>query len=289
MKKNLNESDDEGANELTPIQTLTEGQAPEFRLATVQTMVAAIEDCIDAAGLAEALSVVLRLLVCNFGSQTFPDTRLNKAFVRMVATAVRARVEGLADALKAGAAEPGEDQPARVHQAVVLRTVLDLVFDALYDDITGREASVSQDAARIALRLLNAVVRPFASVIKAADLRLTSRTELAALSLLHALLASGELQLERVTRECQDLVFSLLYGALNIQQPNYKAFVRADLPAGRLALLGYCLGRGHGEPKQLAEELLGELERTVLNDKQLPAVAARQVAFLYPFLAAASK
>jgi len=169
-----------------------------------------------------------------------------------------------------------------------LKQSIDEVFDALHSDLSDFSSyNMTYDAAKLTLRLLNAMFNPFRNEIK--GLNLTQNVELAAVILAHFMLASGPLRCERVNRECQDLVFHLVYGTLGIDSPNFKAFMRADLAPGRFAFLGFCLKRGVGEAASISDHLCGLLEDLVLNDKQPRARAERQAAFFMPFLATAGK
>jgi len=58
---------------------------------------------------------------------------------------------------------------------------------------------------------------------------------------------------------------------------------------GRLTFLGYCLTKGHGDSALITDEVMTQLETNVLNDKTKSAVAERNLAFYYPFLAAIGK
>jgi len=60
-------------------------------------MAEAIQESAGCEELAQAMSVVLRQLLCTFGCHTFPDSQLNKAFLRIVAGAFRDKVEDLAE------------------------------------------------------------------------------------------------------------------------------------------------------------------------------------------------
>lgn len=61
----------------------------------------------------------------------------------------------------------------------------------------------------------------------------------------------------------------MLYTTLNIKQPNYKAFMRSDLAAGRFMLLGRCLESCEPAVKaEIKTELLDQLEAIVLNDRK---------------------
>ena len=286
MKPNFDESDEDAAKrDLSPLERLTQQQAPYFNLAIIETMAEAVSEGEDAASLAKSLSAVMHITLCTFGSLTHPDKHLNKTFVKTVSTAVRDKVEDLAESLGRDQAELKKEQK-QAYLAEVLKQVLDHVFDELNEDIQDKSGSITPAAARMALEVLNSSFRPYASVIKAADLSLTARTELAAVVLAHALLAEADSR--TAAKDCDELVFGLLYRTLNIQTPNYKAFLRSDLPPGRLALLGYCLAHNHGDPKVVADDLLDQLETMVLNDKRPSCVAESQVALFYPFLAAAT-
>jgi hypothetical protein len=298
MKANLNSNislKEQNTTDLSPLEILTQEQAPVFSGAAIETMAEAIQECEDASSLASALGVVLSLMLCTFGSHSLPDNQLNKDFVRVVGSSVRDKLGELAGApgretaqeqegLASTSASPNQTKESQAKRGEVLKEVLDNVFDELHEDISDKCGSISPAAARNALGLLSAVFRPYATAIKTADFSVTSRAELVGVVLVHAILAQSDIRYESITRECHELVFSLLYGTLNIQEPNYKAFLRADLPDGRLALLGYCLGKGHGDSKLVADELLNQLESKVLNDKQPSGVSERQVAFFYPFL-----
>jgi len=191
-------------------------------------MAEAIQDCSDAEQLATASSVAVCHLVTTLGARPFSDARLNKSFMKTVAGAFRDRVETIT---QGGSAK-----------AELLKLVIDSVFDALHEALRDYEKLyVSPNAARFTFQLLNAMFGPYAALVKQADIRVTQNAELATTILVHFLLTDGQLRLEHVNQECQELVFGLLYHNLNISQPNYKAFLRPDLAPGRLVLLGYCL------------------------------------------------
>ena len=261
------------AQDLTSIEILTTGLALEWNQSTINCMADAIQDAADGEQLARASSVVLGHLVSTFGGRAFPDTRLNKTFLKTVAGAFRDRVDTIAEGGSA--------------KAQLLKQTADAVFDSMHEELRdyGR-LYVSPNAARIAFQLLNSMFGPYAREIKEADLNLTQNTELAALILVHFLLAGDHVRFEHINRECQDLVFGLLYETLGISQPNYKAYLRSDLAPGRLVLLGYCLTKGHGDAQSITDELLSQLESTVLNDKQPSAVAEGRAAYFQTFLAA---
>ena len=172
----------------------------------------------------------------------------------------------------------------------MLKGVVDVVFDELHVEIRDfASVHISADAARLAFQLLNAMLGPYARQLKEAGVRLTQNVELTAVILVHFLLATDRPRLDQIRKECRDLVFSLLYGTLCIAEPNYKAFLRPDLAPGRLVLLGCCLAKGQGDQQRITEELVAQLESTVLDDQQPSAVAEGRVAYFQPFLAAVGK
>lgn len=93
----MNESDEENTaiEEETPIQMLTSGKAMPWCRRSISAMTEAIQESAESAELAQATSAILKHVLCTAGSRTFPDTQLNKTFVRKVSAAFRDKVEEL--------------------------------------------------------------------------------------------------------------------------------------------------------------------------------------------------
>ena len=73
-------------------------------------------------------------------------------------------------------------------------------------------------------------------------------------------------------KECEELIFTLLYKTLGIKVPNYRALRRDDLAKGRYMFLGKCLAsfelEEEGAKEAITTGLIESLESNVLNDKE---------------------
>ena len=62
------------------------------------------------------MSVVIRLTLCTFGCHTFPDTHLNKTFVRVVSGAFRDKVDDLLEKDGATGTDPDSSKKKKEGQ-----------------------------------------------------------------------------------------------------------------------------------------------------------------------------
>lgn len=120
----------------------------------------------------------------------------------------------------------------------------------------------------------------------------TQSVELSAVIFAHFLADSSPSRRYAYHDECQELIYNLLYGTLGIATPNYKNFLREDLAAGRLSLLGHCISLEGLDKKvsaDISEHLITELESMVLNDKIPIKQAEGSLMYFHSFLANANK
>ena len=137
---------------------------------------------------------------------------------------------------------------------------------------------VEPAAVVMAFKVLNNVFRQFKAELK--DANLTSAIEQVAVYACHFLGGSDS---KAYLKSCNSLVFPLVYDILGIQKPNYKLFMRDDLPLGRLSLLSYAAKKG--EKVENMEGYMVELmEKHVLNDKMSKPLALRNVSYFALFL-----
>jgi hypothetical protein len=106
----------------------------------------AVHESTDAQQLAQAVSMVTTTLAGTFGCHTFPDTQLNKTFVRAMTSALKEKVTELA-------------QNDKNLEGKILKAVIDATFDDLHDSTLQDGGHVSPSGARITLQLLNGLFR----------------------------------------------------------------------------------------------------------------------------------
>jgi len=149
---------------------------------------------------------------------------------------------------------------------------------------------VSPQAAKLVLKAINEMLGGYKKLLKAESF--TQSVELSAVVFAHFLADPSPARRAAYHDECQELIYKLLYGTLGIATPNYKNFLREDLAAGRLSLLGYCSSSEGLDQKvrdDIAEHLLAELESVVLNDKVQIQRAEKSLMYFHTFLALADK
>ena len=154
----------------------------------------------------------------------------------------------------------------------VLKHVIDVVFDSLHALLRDFNAIfVSPSATRIVLRLLNAMLSGYGSQLK--GINFTQSVELTCVIFAHFLADTTSPESSAgFNKECEELIFTLLYKTLGIKVPNYRVLRRDDLADGRYMFLGKCLAgfelEEEGAKEAITAGLIESLERNVLNDKE---------------------
>jgi len=122
------EAQDEDAAELSASEALSQGPAPTFCKKTTLLVVEAIRDSASEEQLGETLGhVVSKLLLRAWGHLAFPHGQLNKEFVRAVTQAFKDKVEEYT-------------VQDRSKTATLVKYVVDVIFDAIYDTIKDFQA-----------------------------------------------------------------------------------------------------------------------------------------------------
>ena len=256
----------------------------------IHLMAEAIQECQTQEQLAETMGKLLSNFVRKLGHRTFPDRQLNKDFVRILSRAFKDKVEDIVSILKQKMDQDTEGAKSQCGQ--VLKYIIDVVFDSLSEHVKDfNETPISSDATRIVLRLLNDMLSGYGSQLK--GLNFTQSIELTCVIFAHFLPdVTSFKRLAGFNKEFDELIFTLLYKTLGIKVPNYKVFLRADLAAGRYMFLGKCLAFSELEKdvkSQITNELIENLEKSVLNDKEQVAYAEKSLMYFSAFLAAVQK
>lgn len=284
--------------EVTAVEELRAAGAHDFNQDLVTRMGDALGESETVEALAAAAETVFMVVLGSLGHHAFPDKQLNKRCVRALARGFKDKVEDLVDTELAEAGQVGaEDGQARGQaRGQVLKRVLDVVFDAIAARLAGPEAAaVHAGAARLALKLITEILKGSLAALE--GLTVTQSVESVAVSLLTFLLDSHAVAAS--ARQAEELLFSWLYvgkgqGAKGlVQHPNYKLFLRNDLPPGRLTILGRCLSElddlEEGAREAIEQELVNCLETIVLHDETPLLQAKKNVIYFQTFLKAASK
>ena len=88
-------------------------------------------------------------------------------------------------------------------------------------------------------------------------------------------------------KEFELYIYNLVYKTLGVKTPNYKQFIRSDLPNSRFMFLGKCLDLD--SKAEIITELSKNLETLALNDKEVYGHAAKNLMFFSSFLVNAPK
>jgi hypothetical protein len=113
---------------LSAAEAFCQGSAPTFCKKTTLLAVEAIRDSVSEEQLAETLGhVVSKLLLRAWGHLAFPHGQLNKEFVAAVTQAFKDKVDDLVE----------QDHSKT---AALVKYVVDVIFDAIYDTIKDFQA-----------------------------------------------------------------------------------------------------------------------------------------------------
>lgn len=260
--------------EVSALESLRAAKTHAFNRDLVYKMGEALGESESVEDLAAATEEVLAAVLCQMGHRSFTDRQLNKDCVKQLTRAFGDKLEDLAEAELAQLPEGGgADGKARNRVlGEVLKRVLDLVFDVLADKLARLGPSgVSPGAARLALKFMSEIIKANPAVLE--GLSLTQSVEKVGVVLVTYLLDSRD---AACGRQAEELLFSWLYGSKKngrkglVQQPNYKLFLRKDMPLGRLTILGRCLSSPEslqqGAKEEIEKELVSALESIVLDD-----------------------
>lgn len=128
LKPTFEAQDEDAAPELSAAEALIQGPAPIFCKKTTVLVVEAIRESAGEEQLAETLGhVVSKLILCAWGHLAFSSGQLHKEFIRAVTQAFKDTVADLV--------EQDHSKTAKL-----LKYVVDVVFDAIYDTIKDFQA-----------------------------------------------------------------------------------------------------------------------------------------------------
>ena len=192
--------------------------------------------------------------------------------MRIVSRAFKDKIEELISE------KPKEQR--KEEQASILKYVLDVMFDGIYEKIKGQ--NLGHAGVKIFLKLLQDILLGYKGL---KDQSFTQAVELSAVVFAQNLLDIT--RPEEYVKEFEQLIYNLVYKTLGVKTPNYKQFIRNDLPNGRFMILGKCLDLD--AKSEIISELSSNLETLALNDKEVYGHASKNLMFFSTFLGNASK